>query len=88
MLEVRHVRQHDGVLVTKIGLALSGGGFRAAIFHAGILLRLADEGLLESISGLSTVSGGSLGVSLIMSKAGMCWSNIAGQRVIMIGCQA
>jgi NTE family protein len=65
--------QHDGVLVTKIGLALSGGGFRAAIFHSGVLLRLADEGLLESVSGLSTVSGGSLGVSLIMSKSGMQW---------------
>jgi NTE family protein len=61
------------VLVTRIGLALSGGGFRAAIFHAGVLLRLADEGLLESVSGLSTVSGGSLGVSLIMSNTGMRW---------------
>jgi NTE family protein len=59
--------------MNKIGLALSGGGFRAAIFHAGVLLRLADDGLLESVSSLSTVSGASLGVSLIMSRAGMHW---------------
>jgi NTE family protein len=57
----------------KIGLALSGGGVRAAIFHAGVLRRLADEDLLEAVSGVSTVSGGSLAAAIVMSKAGLRW---------------
>lgn len=44
----------------KIGLALSGGGFRAAVFHLGVLKRLEEIGLLKRISILSTVSGGSV----------------------------
>jgi NTE family protein len=60
-------------LSMRLGLALSGGGFRAGIFHLGLLLRLADQDLLEEVSGLSTVSGGSLAVSLIMTRSGMCW---------------
>jgi len=55
----------------KIGLSLSGGGVRAAVFHLGVLRRLADENLLEAVSGISTVSGGSLVTAVIMSKAGM-----------------
>lgn len=42
------------------GLALSGGGFRAALFHIGVLARLAELDLLRQIEVLSTVSGGSL----------------------------
>ena len=45
--------------VRRIGLALSGGGVRAATFHMGVLRRLAAEALLERISIISTVSGGS-----------------------------
>ena len=37
----------------KLGLALSGGGFRAGMFHLGLLLRLADQDLLEAVSGVS-----------------------------------
>jgi hypothetical protein len=44
----------------EIGLALSGGGVRAAVFHLGALKRLAGEDLLEQVSTISTVSGGSL----------------------------
>lgn len=43
-----------------IGLALSGGGYRASLFHLGVLARLADEGLLRQVSVISTVSGGSI----------------------------
>ena len=42
------------------GLALSGGGVRAALFHIGVLARLAELDLLRQIKVLSTVSGGSL----------------------------
>jgi NTE family protein len=44
----------------KLGLALSGGGFRAALFHIGVLARLADAGLLRHVQVISTVSGGSI----------------------------
>jgi NTE family protein len=53
-----------------IGLALSGGGFRAAAFHAGVLRRLAEAGLLASVKQISTVSSGSLLLSAIISRFG------------------
>ena len=57
----------------RIGLALSGGGIRAAVFHLGVLRRLAFERLLESVRVVSTVSGGSLVAAAIFSQAGMKW---------------
>ena len=44
----------------KLGLALSGGGHRAAFFHIGVLAKLAEHGLLRRIEVVSTVSGGSI----------------------------
>jgi NTE family protein len=43
-----------------IGLALSGGGFRATLFHIGSLWRLNDLGLLPQLSEVTSVSGGSI----------------------------
>ncbi len=43
-----------------IGLALSGGGYRAAGFHLGALRLLDRVGLLGDVVALSTVSGGTL----------------------------
>ncbi|HSK70828.1 MAG TPA: patatin-like phospholipase family protein [Pyrinomonadaceae bacterium] len=44
----------------KIGLALSGGGFRASLYHLGVLARLAELGVLRYVEVLSCVSGGSI----------------------------
>lgn len=44
----------------RLGLALSGGGFRAAMFHLGVLARMAELGLLRRVEVISTVSGGSV----------------------------
>ena len=44
----------------RIGLALSGGGFRAALFHIGVLACLAERGVLGHVEVLSCVSGGSI----------------------------
>lgn len=44
----------------KIGLALSGGGFRASLFHLGVLLRLQELRVLERITHISGVSGGAI----------------------------
>jgi NTE family protein len=57
----------------KIGLALSGGGMRAAIFHLGLLGRLASDDLLGRVTFVSTVSGGSLGTGLVYSLSGKRW---------------
>lgn len=44
----------------KLGIALSGGGFRAALFHIGVLARLAQQDMLRHVALISTVSGGSI----------------------------
>lgn len=44
----------------KLGLALSGGGFRAALFHIGVLAQLAERDILRHVAHISTVSGGSI----------------------------
>jgi predicted acylesterase/phospholipase RssA len=44
----------------KFGLALSGGGFRASLFHIGVLARLAELDMLRHVQVLSCVSGGSI----------------------------
>jgi predicted acylesterase/phospholipase RssA len=44
----------------KVGLALSGGGFRASLFHIGVLARLAECRVLRRVEVLSCVSGGSI----------------------------
>lgn len=45
---------------SKLGLALAGGGFRASLFHLGVLYRMAELDLLRYVEILSTVSGGSI----------------------------
>src|SRR6187549_1499190 len=44
----------------KIGLALSGGGFRATLYHLGLIRFLRDAGLLQHITHITSVSGGSI----------------------------
>jgi predicted acylesterase/phospholipase RssA len=46
--------------VGKVGLALSGGGFRASLFHIGVLAKLAELDVLRHVEVLSCVSGGSI----------------------------
>ena len=44
----------------RIGLALSGGGYRAAAYHLGTLRALYRLGILDKIDVISSVSGGSI----------------------------
>ena len=59
----------------KIALALSGGGFRATVFHLGVLARIAadEQDLFSQVTYLSTVSGGSLCTGLVYSINGFRW---------------
>ena len=43
-----------------VGLSLSGGGFRASLFHLGALRRLNELDVLRQVDTISSVSGGSI----------------------------
>ena len=57
----------------KIGIALSGGGIRATIFHLGVIKWMAENDMLEDIIRISSVSGASLCVGLIYSHNQHAW---------------
>ncbi len=44
----------------KIGLALSGGGFRASLYHLGLVRFLRDAKVLPNVTHITSVSGGSV----------------------------
>ena len=48
------------ILGKKIGIALSGGGYRAAAYHIGTLRALHRLGVLDKVDVISSVSGGSI----------------------------
>src|SRR5215216_6704395 len=50
----------SGAPKAGIALCLSGGGYRAMIFHLGTLWRLNQLGFLKKLSRVSSVSGGSI----------------------------
>src|SRR4051794_19549308 len=47
-------------IMNRIGLALSGGGFRATLYHLGLVRFLRDAGLLSQVTHITSVSGGSV----------------------------
>ncbi len=49
-----------GARFDRIALSLSGGGYRAAAFHLGVLSFLHDAGALQSVRAMSTSSGGTI----------------------------
>lgn len=55
-----------------IGLCLSGGGYRAMIFHLGALLRLNEACLLPHVTRVSSVSGGSITAAYL----GLRWRDL------------
>lgn len=56
-----------------IALCLSGGGYRAMLFHLGALWRLNEVGYLPKIDRVSSVSGGSITAAML----GFKWSKLA-----------
>jgi predicted acylesterase/phospholipase RssA len=44
----------------RLGLALSGGGFRATLYHLGVVRYLKDAGHLQNVTDITSVSGGSI----------------------------
>lgn len=59
--------------MNRLGLALSGGGFRATLFHLGVVRYLRDAGVLQKVTHINTVSGGSiLGAHLALNWDRYC----------------
>ncbi|MCW8920897.1 MAG: patatin-like phospholipase family protein [Sedimenticola sp.] len=54
----------------RIGLALSGGGFRAAAFHLGVFRQLKELGVLWKLDLLTCVSGGSIAGAFLAAHWG------------------
>src|SRR5262245_36445135 len=54
-------------------LCLSGGGYRAMVFHVGALWRLYDSGILASIERFSSVSGG----SICAGRLALAWKKLS-----------
>lgn len=53
-------------------LCLSGGGYRAMLFHLGVLWRLEQAGLLAQVKRVSSVSGG----SITAAQLGLNWGKV------------
>ena len=60
-----------------IALCLSGGGYRAMIFHIGVVWRLYETGILHKVDRISSVSGGSITAGLLALK----WRKLPSQPV-------
>jgi NTE family protein len=56
-----------------LALCLSGGGYRAMLFHVGTILRVNEAGLLARLNRISSVSGGSITAGVL----GLHWSRLA-----------
>jgi predicted acylesterase/phospholipase RssA len=50
---------------TGVALCLSGGGYRAMLFHLGVIWRLREAGWLERLDRVSSVSGGSITAAVL-----------------------
>jgi NTE family protein len=65
-------RSKPGTLSDGIGLCLSGGGYRAMLFHVGSVWRLNELGILRKLKRISSVSGGSITAGVL----GVNWSDL------------
>jgi NTE family protein len=66
---------HDDPRTPQAGIALclSGGGYRAMLFHLGALWRLNELGFLPRLAQISSVSGGSITAGVL----GVKWPRLA-----------
>jgi predicted acylesterase/phospholipase RssA len=58
----------------RLGLALSGGGFRATLYHLGVVRYLRDAGQLENVTDIASVSGG----SILAAHLALNWDRYSG----------
>ena len=78
--EIPDTNSETGVMDTEfagkpedgIVLCLSGGGYRAMLFHTGAIIRMNEMGLLPRLSRVSSVSGGSITAAVL----GLNWNQL------------
>ena len=58
---------------TGTALCLSGGGYRAMVFHTGVLWKLYEAGLLGKVDRISSVSGGSIAAGVLA----LAWNTLS-----------
>jgi NTE family protein len=75
---VRQFGWQNNPLEQGTGLALSGGGFRAMLFHAGALARLNEFGVLSKVKRIAGVSGGSIAAGILAAKWGSLTAGTSG----------
>ncbi len=56
-----------------VALCLSGGGYRAALFHLGAVRRLNELGVLGRVDTITSVSGGSILAAHLARTMGAAW---------------
>src|SRR5215467_6566845 len=61
-------RERERTPAQGTALCLSGGGYRAMVFHLGALWRLNELGMLRGLARVSSVSGGSITAALLGSR--------------------
>jgi NTE family protein len=64
--------ERPGDVEEGVALCLSGGGYRAMLFHLGTLMYLNSQGLLPKLDRISSVSGGSITAGVL----GHRWSRL------------
>src|SRR3954470_17475209 len=69
IVDTGSANDHGHRLIDSTALCLSGGGYRAMLFHVGAICRLNELGYLPRLARISSVSGGSITAGVL----GMNW---------------
>lgn len=70
--ELTDPHQERAGIEDGVALSLSGGGYRAMVFHVGALYRINEVGLLGKLARISSVSGGSIAAGAL----GLLWGKL------------
>jgi NTE family protein len=70
---VSQIDRQEGAPQPGVALCLSGGGYRAMVFHLGVLRRLNDGAYLPKLDRVSSVSGGSITAGIL----GLNWGKLS-----------
>jgi NTE family protein len=71
-MNMAHSQEHGAGLIDGPALALSGGGYRAMLFHLGALWRLNELGWLGRLKRIDGVSGGAIAAAYL----GLRWREL------------
>jgi NTE family protein len=76
--------EDQNILDEGSALCLSGGGYRAMLFHVGAIWRLYESGILKEIKRVSSVSGGSITAGVLALKWRKLFQQPAPSRELLV----